>query len=193
MIKYLLAMTTLLMMSACSPKYKTIKEYHAPRSNDSATSTACLQTCQSARQACNTTCETTFKTCKIKANQVAQERYEAKIQHYTQQLERYVNEMQLNNFNAYFYDFDYHGYPYYRSRYGLGYGGFHHSLIWYDPMPFYNYAPKPRKPSLKVEQLKAQEEFCDADCGCTQTYDNCYIGCGGEILNKKICIENCSE
>ena len=190
-MKYIILTISLLILSACSPKYKIVKEYHAPKISNSTQTPICLGVCETNRNACKQTCDANFSSCQVKAHRIAQERYNAQMQRYTAQLERYVNEMQLDHFNAYFYHFDYYGYPYYRSRYGNGYGGYGHSLFWYDPMPFYSYAPKPKKPSLKIEQLKAEEEFCDKECACTQKFDNCYIGCGGEIVSKKVCIENC--
>jgi len=188
-MKYLLLIVSMLFLSACSPKYKVVKEYHAPKNTNSTQTPICLGVCETNRQACTQNCKATLKTCKIKSDRIAKERYAAKMQQYTIQLERYVNEMQLDNFNMYFYHFDHFRYPYYYPSHG--YFGYGNSLFWYNPMPFYSYAPKPKKPSLKIEILRAQEEFCDAECGCTQTYDSCYTGCGGEIISKKICIENC--
>jgi hypothetical protein len=183
----------MLFLSACSPKYKIVKEYHPPKISQDATNTSiCLGNCEVKRTACKHACESAFQSCQVKAHRIANQRYAQKMQAYTAKLERYVDEVQMNNLNMQFYHFDYYGYPFYRPRYGYGpYGGYANSLFWYDPMPIYHYAPKPIKPSLEQEKLKAEAEFCDLDCGCTQKFDDCYIGCGGEVVSKKVCIENC--
>ena len=189
-MKYILLIASMLFLSACSPKYKVVKEYHPPKISQNATSTSiCLGNCEVKRTACKRTCESAFTSCQVKAHRIANQRYAKKMQAYTAKLENYVDEMQMNNFNM---RFDYFGYPFYRPRYGYGpYGGYANSLFWYDPMPMYRHVPKPHKPSLEQEKLKAETEFCDLDCACTQKFDDCYIGCGGEIASKKICIENC--
>ncbi len=181
----------MLFLSACSPKYKVVKEYHPPKATQSTQTNVCLGLCENKRSVCKSKCEEAFSSCKVKAHRIANQRYAAKIQKYTTQLESYVNEMDMNNFDMRFYHMDYYAYPFYSPRYGSRYGGYANSLFWYDPMPYSSYAPKPRKPSLQQEKLLAETEFCDLDCGCTQSFDNCYIGCGGQVVSKKICIENC--
>jgi hypothetical protein len=188
-MKYIILVLSMLFFTACSPKYKVVKEYHPPKITNSSEATICIGLCESKRTVCKTKCEEAFGSCKVKAHRIAKERYATKMQKYTAQLESYVNSIQPYNYDMRFYHFDYYGYPFYYPRYG--YGGFANSLFWYDPMPYYSYAPKPKKPSLEQEKLKAEAEFCDLDCGCSQKFDTCYIGCGGQVVSKKLCIENC--
>lgn len=190
-MKYIILVIGMLFFTACSPKYKVVKEYHPPKIVNSSEASICIGLCESQRTACQQKCERAFSSCQVKAHRIAKQRYAAKMQKYTSQLENYVNEMQINNFDMRFYHFDYYGYPYYNPRYGRGYGGYGSSLFWYDPMPYHSYGPKPQKPSLEQENLKAEAEVCDLDCGCTQSFDNCYTGCGGQVVSKKLCIENC--
>jgi len=189
-MKYLILVCSLLFLSACSPKYKVVKEYHPPKIAQSSEATICTGLCESKRSACKQKCESAFSSCQVKAHRIAKQRYAAKMQAYTNQLENYVDDMDARNFDMNFSYFGYYGYPYYYPRYG----GYANSLFWYDPMPYYyhtNYRSKPQKPSLAQEKLKAEAEVCDLDCGCTQSFDSCYIGCGGQVVSKKICIENC--
>jgi len=194
-MKYIIVMFSMLLMTACSPKYKIVKEYHPPKIANSSESAICLGVCESAKKACLSQCEASFSSCKVKAHRIAKQRYAAKMQKYTQALENYVNTIHDYRFERGFINFSYagYGYPYY---YNPRYYGYANSLFWYDPMPFYvdSYLPpKPKKPSLEREKLKAEAEFCDLDCGCAQKFDSCYIGCGGEVVHKKVCIENCSQ
>ncbi len=194
-MKYIILVFSMLFFTACSPKYKVVKEYHPPKIANSSESAICVGVCDSVRNACLTKCESAFSSCKVKAHRIANQRYAAKMQKYTTQLESYVNNIDDYRFDRGFMNFSYvgYGYPYY---YNPRYHGYANSLFWYDPMPFYTdtyLPPKPKKPSLEQEKLKAEAEFCDLDCGCTQKFDNCYTGCGGQIVSKKICIENCPK
>ncbi len=191
-MKYLLLVLSLLFFSACSPKYKIVKEYHPPQLTDSSNTSVCLGLCETKRSACKQKCESTFNSCKVKAHRIALQRYNKKMQDYTKQLENYVDAVDDNGFESRFIFMNYgYGYPYYYYPRPYGYAN---SLFWYDPMPYYGSyrsRPKPKKPSLEQENLKAEAEFCDLDCGCTHTFDTCYTGCGGTIVSKKLCIENC--
>ncbi len=194
-MKYILLTVSMLLFTACSPKYKVVKEYHPPKITNSSESAICIGVCESVRTACLTKCESAFSSCKVKAHRIAKERYQAKMQKYTLALESYVNAVNDYQFERGFINFSYvgYGYPYY---YHPRYHGYANSLFWYDPVPLYSTAylpPKPKKPSLEQENLKAEAEFCDLDCGCTKAFDSCYIGCGGSVVNKKICIENCPQ
>ncbi len=189
-MKYIVLISTILFLSGCSPKYKVIKEYHPPKVTNSADASICLGLCESQRQACQSQCEAAFSSCKVKAHRIANQRYAAKIQQYTNRLEQYVDEMNMYDIDMRLYPIGYYGYPFYGPRLGYGYG-YANSLFWYDPIPYRPYLPKPKKPSLAQEKLKAETEFCDLDCGCSQKFDSCYRACGGKIVSKKLCIENC--
>ena len=191
-MKSLLLLFSLLFLSACSPKYKIVKEYHPPVAAQSSDAQVCLGLCDSKRTACKSDCEAVFSSCQVKAHRIANQRYAKKMQQYTGQLENYVDAVQRDRFEMQFYSMGYYGYPFYRPGFAYGpYGGYANRLFWYDPIPVYNYTRQPRKPSLAQEKLKAEAEFCNLDCGCTQKFDDCYIGCGGKVLSKKLCIENC--
>jgi hypothetical protein len=36
-------------------------------------------------------------------------------------------------------------------------------------------------------------KHCRIDCGCHQSYDSCYEKCGGKVIKKEICIQNCLQ
>ena len=191
-MKHLTIIFILLFFTACTAKYKVVKEYIPPKESEE--SQICISLCQTKKTACQDKCKAEFEVCKIKADRVAQENYENEMKFYTAKLENYVNNMSNINisymYDPFFYDpfYDHHsifwgGYPYYYDPY-------------YPRAMFYNYAPirsKPKKPSLEREKLKAQMKLCNIDCGCRNEYDGCFRGCGGIISHKKICIENCPD
>jgi len=190
-MRYMILIFMIVFLSACSPKYKVVKEYVAPKISNG-NSSVCLGLCQSKKSSCKSSCKRAFDSCKPKALKVANKRYEQKMKEYIKALEDYANQAQRNDFDLnfayigpigrpYYYDS-----PYYRDHF------FMDRMFWYEPR--YNYlGPKPKKPTLEAEKLKAEGEICDLDCGCSDGYDECFMGCGGSVLNKKVCIENCPD
>jgi len=189
-MQYLFFLISIFLLSACTPKYKVVKEYHPPKISSS--SEVCIGLCATQRNVCETKCKDAFRSCQVKAHRVAKQRYAKKLQHYRQRLENYVDQVDDTQFDRSFINISYVGYghPYY---YHPRYQGYANNLFWYDPMPYYSsYMPeKPHKPSLAQEEHKAEAEMCDLECGCPQSFDNCYIGCGGQINAKRLCVENC--
>jgi len=183
MLKNLIFIVLIFVLSACSPKYKIIKEYHAPKNAQ-----ACLNSCQFDLDQCKKNCQIKFNTCKKKADEVAQSRYRKKLDLYHRELESYANAVQRYNFDMQF-EYALYNDPFYYGRSPFYHRGFFYDPFWYSPR--YYMPPRPRKPSLEREKLKAEEQMCDLDCDCGKKYDLCFSGCGGEILNKKVCVENC--
>ena len=190
-MKYL-SIFILLFFTACSAKYKIVKEYTPPQTNE--TDKICVSVCQTKRTACQSSCKAKFETCKIEADKVAQKNYEDEVKFYTAKLENYVNNMSSINmsyiYDPFFYD------PFYYNHHSLLLSGYPYQYGIYPRTIFHQSTPirpKPRKPSLEREQLKAQMKLCHIDCGCKNEYDGCFRGCGGIIFHKKICIENCPE
>ena len=114
-MKYIILVFSMLFFTACSPKYKVVKEYHPPKIANSSESAICVGVCDSVRNACLTKCESAFSSCKVKAHRIANQRYAAKMQKYTTQLESYVNNIDDYRFDRGFMNFSYvgYGYPYY--------------------------------------------------------------------------------
>ena len=190
-MRYMILIFWIVFLSACSPKYKTVKEYMAPKvANEN--SSVCLGLCQNKKSSCKSKCKRAFDSCKIKAHKTADKRYKEKMDGYVKALEDYAQRAQQNDFDLNFAYIGPIGYPYYnRSPYYRD-RFFMDSMFWYEPR--FNYlGAKPKKPSLEAETLKAESEICDLDCGCSDGFDECFIGCGGSILNKKVCIENCPD
>ncbi len=190
-MRYLLIFL-LIFFTACSAKYKVVKEYTPPQTEGEADK-ICISLCQTKQTACQTKCRSEFETCKIEADKIAEKNYEDAVKLYTTQLEAYVNNMSNINisymYDPFFYDPYYNHESIFLSGYPYHYGPYPKTI-------FHQSAPmqrKPRKPSLEREKLKSQMKLCNIDCGCKNSYDGCFRGCGGIISHKKICIENCPD
>ncbi len=184
-MRYIIVSLIVLLFSACSPKYKVVKEYKIPEA-----STNSIKSCQYKRDSCKTNCQAKFASCRLKADRVAKERYEQKMKIYVKELEDYAREVEMYELEMELNYFEPFGYPYCRAAPFYG-GGFYRGVFWRDPRMYIG--AKPQKPSLEQERLKAQSEICQLDCGCERLYDDCFMSHGGKIINKKICIKNCPD
>ncbi len=182
-MKYLLLLSALLFLSACSPKYKTLYNYNSPTTQNGK---LCVKSCKEKLATCKEICKSNFDICKVKAIKKAKLQYQQKLKAYYKALETYANQVQMHNLEneLYFYsDF------YYPGR-GYGYWGPFGPYFMWDVHPTYN-IQKPKKPTLQEEIQKTELQECQIDCKCQVSYDNCFQGCGGKITQKKICIQNC--
>lgn len=182
-MRYLLLLLAL-MLTACSPKYRTTYHYVAPQNPQAQN---CIHHCKEAFSTCQKICQSNFAICKQKADAVAQKRYTQKMQNYYKALEQYANDMRRYEMERDLFLYDDFYYPY---RYGF-YRPFYRPVLW-GPSPAYTLS-KPVKPSLEREKLDAEMKMCRIDCGCTESFDKCYEGCGGKILKKEVCIGNCPK
>jgi len=184
-MRFLITLTAFLLLffSGCSPKYKVVKEYHSQNINKS-----CINGCQMKLNECKQNCQAKFSTCKIEADKVAMQNYNQKMEAYHKALENYADAVQRYNLDMEL------EFAFYDDPFCYGRSPFYHRPFFYDPFwrtPSYYLPPRPKKPSLEQEKLKVEAKMCDLDCDCGKKYDLCFSGCGGEIVNRKICIENC--
>ena len=191
-MRYIFIIISSLFFLGCSPKYKVVNEYIAPQSEAGIVR---LSECQKQYGSCKEVCKANFEICETKANAVAKENFENKMQQYSLALERYMDDMEMYQLEIdlmYFDGFGGYGYGMY-GGYGR-YGGFYHprSMFMMGPMPLFR-PVRPRKPNLNSEMKSAQMQMCQIDCGCTKTYDSCFIGSGGVLKTKRICVENCPK
>ena len=184
-MKYIFIAISTLFFIGCSPKYKVVNEYVMPQTESGK---SCLSECQKQYGSCKEICKANFEICKTKAHIQAQENFERKMHKYSILLESYLDDMEMYQLEVDLMYFDgfYGGY----GRYG--YSGYYYPRRMFMMHPGSMYRPaRPLKPSLTQEIQLAEMQMCQIDCGCTKTYDNCFVGCGGSVKAKQICIENC--
>lgn len=174
---------TALFFLGCSAKYERINEYISPTSE---AGKACLIECQKQYGSCKEICKANFEICKVGADKAAKANFERKMQVYVGRLERYAAELQMYELERDLYYFP--GYYGYRD-YGFYYP---HRMYWMHPYPYFR-PVKPKKPTMDEEIKLAEMQMCQIDCGCLKTYDSCFVGCGGSVKQKEICVENCPD
>lgn len=49
------------------------------------------------------------------------------------------------------------------------------------------------KPVIQTVDDFADYSACTSDCGCDNTYRQCYSNCGGKVIAKQVCIAFCKQ
>ena len=184
-IRWLVPLSLLLFLTACTPKYKTVYTYVKPHDPKTVT---CIQKCKANLDTCRKVCKANFDLCAQKAKVHAKQIYEKKLQNYYKALEQYTRDLERYHLESELFWYD----DYYYYRNGIGFYGPFAPAIIIRPRPYYT-SQRPVKPSLEQEILRTQLKECRIDCHCLQSYDDCYQACGGKIIEKKVCVQNCPK
>ena len=160
-----------------TPQYQTIVHLVPP---GDAAGLACVQGCDAGKTACQADCQHRYQACvkdlepQVEASYIeALKKYELELKQYAADLRHYEMELQL----GWMYSYPYY-YPYY----------------WWDPWPRPYFPPSYREPVMPTrDSVRAQlaKSNCQDDCGCLPAYDDCFVGCGGQIVRETVCIKNC--
>ncbi len=184
---------------ACSPEYKIVHDYIPPHDNRGLT---CIdRKCSANRQQCQFQCNEGFKTCLIDQEEIARDNFPEQLSDYYHQMDIYHVKMEQ-------YHHEYERYQQ-RNRHlrhlqdkALKFcqqkkiekhqcSDFHHFKKKRNKL-YQPYAPsEPMKPSL-TNSIHHMQQSCTHNCQCDQQFDKCYIGCGGKVNSRKVCIENCN-
>ncbi len=197
MLKIFLAIFTIWLFSGCSPKYQITQEYIAPSEQEAKT---CIKSCYLQMRECEDACKIRFENCKNKAQKVGQENYQKKMKEYVHNLEKYADD--LREYEQRYEHCEDRREDYYNLL-EISCKGDSKCIkkgLFNRRVPFCRFDNdsfiepiKPRKPDLQMEIDRATNKLCQVDCNCQKNYDKCYVSCGGEIITKKECIENCKE
>jgi len=188
----------MLFFAGCGPRYVIQNEYISPISGGSK---VCLNNCAGIRQSCQNQCQRNYQYCldnayaKAKAVEVDEQRaYEIAYSRYQMDYTQYQFAFQRWQRDYYDYSRDLSHYQNQCERERDPYAckkrdELHHYMNRLSH-------EQPREPFVPVrptfEQILVnQQSFCSTNCGCDQSYDNCFVGCGGQVIPHKICVENC--
>lgn len=167
-------------LAACasSPRYQSTYRYEAPTD---AAGRACLERCGQKMAACREQCATRTQACLKDLEPLVDERYNAAMNHYGAELDRYRQELVQYEF---YLSMNWGGYPSPWWRHGMWpYASF--------GMPYYVPPFPPAQPGRSAVFERLRQERCDVDCGCQSIYDACFLACGGKKIPETRCIGNC--
>jgi len=197
MYAYLL-LGILLLFTGCGPRYVIKNQYIPPIAG---VSKGCLDNCSSIRNSCQDQCQRRYQYCLDdaygKAKAVEQDEiraYDMAYSRYMMDFSRFQSSMHMWERDYYDYSRDFNHFQLQCERQKDNYSC--HKRDELANHLKYMKRDKPREPWMPAKPsfeqiLVNQQSFCSTNCGCEQSYDNCFVGCGGQVIPHKICVENC--
>ncbi|MDD3342121.1 MAG: hypothetical protein PHR87_00930 [Sulfurospirillaceae bacterium] len=193
-----LSVLILFLLTGCGPRYVIHNQYIPPASS---AMQGCLTNCTIVRQSCQDRCQRDYQFCLEDAFGRAKVAEREALRDYDMALMRYNTEFlhyqhALHSWERDYYDFsrDYNHFALKCEKEKDGY-----ACKKRDELKSYLKRlnrDRPREPRVPMrvsfDQILAdQQRLCSNDCGCDTGYDHCYVGCGGQVIPHKICVENC--
>lgn len=187
-----------LLITACGARYNLVKDYIPP---NSVQGTQCLSKCSERNQICVDRCDAVHERCLQDARYSAEKNFPVAIDDYSLAMNEYSSALEI-----YYLKLD--AYEKEKQRVSLE---LDHARIkcesnrerhrdwcetWKQRKLDYKRlrAPakprKPVKPTLESEAKRLQQD-CNNVCSCGELYDNCYLSCGGRIVDRRICVSGC--
>lgn len=158
-----------LVLAACAPQTVMVKRYQPPVD---AAGQSCLKNCEAELSACQARCKAERDACEAQAEARARENLPKALEAYAAAMDQYRTELLFWRLNVWQDDWFYDRFrPRWAPRPFYG---------WYDPPP----QLPPGPPTLASEIARARAA-CRKDCGCQPSYEACFLGCGGRIIEER--------
>lgn len=187
-----------LLCVGCGPRYVVKNNYIPPTSGNAK---ECLSICEQSSQLCQKSCQSRYQICldsaMIKAQEIEQrERKEYDIAYQRYQMDYMIYQREFHrwkrDYNNYSRDLSYFHNLCERERDGNACRK-RDDLRRYLSRLSHERPEEPWIPARPTYEqiLVNQQSFCTTQCGCEQQYDTCFVGCGGQVIPYKMCVENC--
>ncbi len=184
----------IVLFTSCSPKYRLEKIYIPSKTDQT-----CIEKCRKEKYRCEKEClkqrDRCLKDALLKAKKIytyQKQIYREKLKRYFKQYDRYITEYKLwqDKYLRLNEDYQYYTRKCKIDKNWCNEKEYYKKLLedWIRLKP--EKPQKPKEPSFR-EILKQQQSLCLKDCCCNTDFDICFQSCGGKIIFKKICIENC--
>lgn len=169
---------SLLLGGCATPQYATETRYVPPAGE---AGLECLRGCHLDMMACQADCSSRRQACVRQIEPDVDAAFEAALRRYEIERRHYMRERQ-------FYQLDRAmRIGLYRDPFYFGFPG----AIWY-PDHYYNDPPvPPAAPDRAAIRAELIDRQCNQPCGCQAAFDACYIGCGGQLEKRTVCIKHC--
>jgi len=197
MLRFLLLVIALLLVG-CGPRYVVQNQYIPPARSSAQ---PCIDNCSQMRQGCQAQCQQNYQFCLDDAYMKAKSLEIDEQRSYDMAYSRYIADVGHYRmaFHAWQRDYDDYSRDYRHFQNQCEREKDARACQKRDELNHYLNRlsrDKPREPwmptRLSFEQiLLNQQSICTTHCGCEQLYDNCFVGCGGQVIPHKICVENC--
>ena len=176
-----MALATVVGLAGCaSPQYATEVRYLPPATE---AGQSCLRGCQTDMQACQADCQSRRQSCIAGIEPQVEAAFDQALREYEAARRVYLRERQYYQIDRTL-SFGFYRHPFY---YGYGYP----APFWYTDRYFDDPPIPPEAPSREAIRERVIDEQCNIDCGCQAAFDQCYVGCGGQIDRRVVCVANC--
>ena len=167
-----------LLAGCAAPRFATEVRYLPPTTE---AGRACLQGCKIEMQACQADCQSRRASCVAGIEPQVDTAFEQALRRYEAERRVYMRERQFYRLDRTLH-FGFYSHPFY-----YGYP----DPFWYTDRYFDDAPVPPEAPSRAAIRERLIDEQCNIECGCQATFDQCYVGCGGQVDRRVVCIENC--
>ncbi|MFW6323298.1 MAG: hypothetical protein ACOC02_06720 [Guyparkeria sp.] len=176
----LLVLMVAVLAGCAAPRYATEVRYLPPATE---AGQSCLRGCHTDMQACQADCQSRRQSCIAGIEPEVDAAFDQALRQYDAERRVYMRERQYYQLDramhfGLYRDPFYYGYP---SSFWL-------TDHYYDDPPV-----PPEAPSREAIRAAVIDEQCNLDCGCQAAFDQCYVGCGGQIERRVVCVENCDD
>lgn len=198
MYKYIFFVSLTFFLVGCSPKY-VIKNQYIPAQEKSFAQ--CANNCEKEKMICEQDCSNIYQTCLNDAYTRAKDISGIEFVKYDNLYEEYL--FKLRDYESYKHKFNKkykkteRDFVYFKNQciktkdlYACKRQRELHNTLTNMKQNMLQRPFEPRRPSFK-KILYKQQSYCKSDCGCSSSFDRCYINCGGEIVPYRLCISNC--
>ncbi|MCL7744315.1 hypothetical protein LV476_05030 [Guyparkeria hydrothermalis] len=168
-----------LLAGCAGPRYATEVRYVPPTGEEGK---SCIQGCQTEQKACQADCQSQRESCIANIQPTVDAAFDQALRQYESERQVYMRERKFYQLDRRL-SFSAHRAPFFRS---------YPDPFWYIDHPYFEDPPVPPvAPGRAGIREQIINEECNADCGCQDTFDQCYVGCGGQVERRVVCVENC--
>ncbi|BAN69247.1 hypothetical protein [endosymbiont of unidentified scaly snail isolate Monju] len=196
-MKIALWILAILLLAGCGARYEVIEDFVPPADRKAR---ACIAGCEQQRQACEAACDHRFQACRERAEARAHTDLPARRRAYLDRLDIYLRERELwldeqalqlrqrQLLEARIAQLE----PRCTRDERSGCSELNRLRRERDALVLPDPPERPAEPTLESLVARYQAD-CRRDCDCDASFRACYIGCGGEVRSRRVCVANCDE
>jgi len=186
----------LLLTGCASPVYETVTDRRFPARTES--TILCMDNCNNYQNVCSQDCQQYYEVCLIDQKETAEKNFSIDLLQYNVDLANYNTKLTKYNIEKSEYE-DQFSHLQSRisqaKRYCNQKGikdckqARYYTIQWLaltSPKK-----PQEPQPISLHSQITKYQSSCKKDCECDRLFDQCFLGCGGQIQERSVCVRNC--
>lgn len=181
---------------ACSPQYQIVDDYLV--SENSATLMCIKNQCNPQRALCTERCETKIEHCMHRQEAMAKDELARLNDGYQLELIAYHSKLEQYHFEKQYYDKRKNRLTNVKEKARIDCKAGKELRcrdveVYKKELKHLISPSKPQEPSKpdSGNLVKQYQENCESLCHCKEAFSQCYSGCGGQVIKRRVCIKNC--